>query len=295
MSLSRSSSQPAHSRKRADAVTNSNSFQAGVVAPTGISEAPEALLFAFHGDRLLVGHSSTVSVPNLKTLGELGLSHGNLHYLGALGEQPCYAVDLEEDQPLPDGMALSGLRRLFGAISEELFQIGGRAFQILNWDRTHRFCGRCGTATEYHETDRARDCPQCGLLSFPRLSPAVITLIQKGHEFLLARNARFPGKRYSIIAGFVEPGETLEEAVHREIKEEVGSDVKDVRYFGSQPWPFPHSLMVGFTAHHAGGEIEVDGEEIVDAGWYSADNLPELPDSISISRHIIDWFLEQQR
>ena len=275
-------------------MTHSSNFQAGVAAPTEIPETTEALLFAFHGDRLLVGQNSTVSVPNLKTLGELSLSHGSLHYLGALGEQPCYTVDLEEDQPLPDGMALSGLRRLFGAISEELFQIGGRAFQILNWDRTHRFCGRCGAATEYHETDRARECPQCGLLSFPRVSPAVITLIQKRHEFLLARNARFPGKRYSIIAGFVEPGETLEEAVHREIKEEVGIDVKDVRYFGSQPWPFPHSLMVGFTAHHAGGEIQVDGEEIVDAGWYSADNLPDLPDGISISRHIIDWFLEQQ-
>ena len=273
-------------------MTSSTHFHAGISAPH--EGAGKSLFFAFQDDRLLIHQNPDVSLPERGSFDELGLARGSLHFLGSLGEQPCFAVDLEEDQPLPDGMALSGLRRLFGAISEELFQISGRAFQVLNWDRTHRFCGRCGTATDYHETDRARECPQCGLLSFPSVSPAVITLIQKGHEFLLARNARFPGKRYSIIAGFVEPGETLEEAVHREIKEEVGIDVCDVRYFGSQPWPFPHSLMVGFTAHHAGGEIQVDGEEIVDAGWYSAHNLPELPDGISISRHLIDWFLEQQ-
>ena len=267
-------------------------FHAGITAPK--KATGESLFFAFHGDRLLVYENSTdACLPELENFDELGLPHTSLHFLGSLGAQHCFAVDLEEDRPVPEGMALSGLRRLFGVINEELFQIGGRAFQILNWDRTHRFCGRCGSATDYHQTDRARECPQCKLASFPRVSPAVITLIQKGREFLLARNARFPGKRYSIIAGFVDPGETLEEAVHREIKEEVDIEVTDVRYFGSQPWPFPHSLMVGFTAHYAGGEIRVDGEEIVDAGWYSSDNLPELPDGISISRRLIDWFLEQ--
>ena len=280
-------------------------FRPGIIAParksledsgTALEDSGESLFFAFHGDELLIHESAAaVSLPEFVNFDALGLPYASMHYLGSLGEQPCFAVDLEEVEPLPEGMALTGLRRLFGAISEELFQIGGRAFQVLNWDRTHRFCGRCGSATNYHDTDRARECPQCKLLSFPRVSPAMIVLVQKGHEFLLARNARFPGKRYSIIAGFVEPGETLEETVHREIKEEVGIDVRDVRYFGSQPWPFPHSLMVGFTAQYAGGEIVVDGEEIVDAGWYSPGNLPELPDGISISRRIIDWFLEQHR
>ena len=224
------------------------------------------------------------------------------HYLGAIAEDhpgnhaglPCFAVDLPDSAQAADGLAFQGLRNLFGLIDEELFAVAGRAFQVVQWDRTHRFCGRCGRATVHHERDRARQCPGCGLVSYPRVSPAVIVLVSRGDRFLLARNASFPGKRYSIIAGFVEAGETLETAVTREIREEVGIEVRNVAYFGSQPWPFPHSLMVGFTAEHASGEIAIDGEEIVDAGWYRADpdQLPELPNRISISRRIIDSFLK---
>ncbi len=223
------------------------------------------------------------------------------HYLGAIAEDHpgshaglhCFAVDLPDSAEAADGLAFQGLRKLFGLIDEELFAVAGRAFQVVQWDRTHRFCGRCGGATAHHERDRARQCPGCGLVSYPRVSPAVIVLVSRGDRFLLARNASFPGKRYSIIAGFVEAGETLETAVVREIREEVGIEVRNVAYFGSQPWPFPHSLMVGFTAEHASGEIAIDGEEIVDAGWYRADpeQLPELPNRISISRRIIDSFL----
>lgn len=223
------------------------------------------------------------------------------HYLGAIAEDhpgnhaglPCFAVDLPDSAKAADGLAFQGLRELFGLIDEELFAVAGRAFQVVQWDRTHRFCGRCGRPTAHHERDRARQCPGCGLVSYPRVSPAVIVLVSRGDRFLLARNASFPGKRYSIIAGFVEAGETLETAVTREIREEVGIEVRNVAYFGSQPWPFPHSLMVGFTAEHASGEIAIDGEEIVDAGWYRADpeQLPELPNRISISRRLIDSFL----
>ena len=223
------------------------------------------------------------------------------HYLGAIAEDhpgrhaglPCFAVDLPDSAQAADGLAFEGLRNLFGLIDEELFAVAGRAFQVVQWDRTHRFCGRCGRATVHHERDRARQCPGCGLVSYPRVSPAVIVLVSRGDRFLLARNASFPGRRYSILAGFVEAGETLEAAAVREIREEVGIEVRNVAYFGSQPWPFPHSLMVGFTAEHASGEIAIDGEEIVDAGWYSADpeQLPELPNRISISRRIIDSFL----
>ena len=223
------------------------------------------------------------------------------HYLGAIAEDhpgrhaglPCFAIDLPDSAEAADGLTFQGLRNLFGLIDEELFAVAGRAFQVVQWDRTHRFCGRCGRATVHHERDRARQCPGCGLVSYPRVSPAVIVLVSRGDRFLLARNASFPGKRYSIIAGFVEAGETLETAVVREIREEVGIEVRNVAYFGSQPWPFPHSLMVGFTAEHASGEIAIDGEEIVDAGWYSPDpeQLPELPNRISISRRLIDSFL----
>ncbi len=145
-----------------------------------------------------------------------------------------------------------------------------------------------------HPTERAKECPQCGLLAFPRLSPAVIVLVQRQGELLLARPYHFTPGMYSVIAGFVEPGETLEEAVVREVREEVGIAIKDIRYFRSQPWPFPHSLMIGFTATYAGGEISLDDTEIEDAGWFRPDNLPTLPGKISIARTLIDWFLAKQ-
>lgn len=191
-------------------------------------------------------------------------------------------------------MSLGGLRRLYGLIGDVQFQLAGRAFQVLNWDRTHQYCGHCGTPTKPSAVERARVCPSCGLQAFPRLSPAIIVLVSRGREFLLARSPRFPEGRYSIIAGFVEPGETLEEALVREVREEVSIEVTDIRYFGSQSWPFPSSLMLGFTARHAGGEIRIDEKEIEDAGWYTPDRLPDLPDGASMSRRIIDSFLAGQ-
>jgi NAD+ diphosphatase len=137
----------------------------------------------------------------------------------------------------------------------------------------------------------ARQCHACGLTLFPRISPAVIVLVERSGKALLARSSRFQEELYSVIAGFVEPGETLEETVRREVKEETGIDTKNIRYFGSQPWPFPDSLMIAFTARYAGGEIKVDNEEILDAAWFSADQLPTIPGKISIARALIDWFV----
>jgi NAD+ diphosphatase len=267
-------------------------FEPAVVRPEG--ELGECIWFAFQADRLLVfeGRDDGVLLPRARDFEELGLPFRDPHYLGLRAGVHCLAVDVADEARAPAGMSFQGLRALYGALDEPTFQLAGRAFQVVNWDRTHHFCGRCGSAADYHESDRARRCPECGLLSFPRVSPAVITLIHRGDEFLLARNRRFPAGRYSIIAGFVEAGETLEEAVAREVHEEVGLEVTDITYHSSQPWPFPHSLMVGFTAAWASGDIEVDGDEIVDAGWFRAGHLPEsLPDGISISRRIIDDFL----
>ena len=188
-------------------------------------------------------------------------------------------------------MAFEGLRQVYGRLDEDLFWISARAVQIVDWDRTHRFCGRCGAPTEAQKAERAKKCSRCGLLHFPRLAPAVIVLIERGDQLLLARARRFPTIMYSVLAGFVEPGESLEETVVREVKEEVGLSLKDIRYFGSQPWPFPHSLMIGFTATYAGGEISLDDDEILEAGWYTVDNLPPLPGKISIARKLIDWFI----
>lgn len=269
-------------------------FEPGVVRPEG--DLGECVWFAFQQDRLLVSldRDDGRILPRAPDFEQVGMPFRDPHYLGLRNGVHCLAVDLADDAEPPAGFALQGLRKLYGALDEPTFQLAGRAFQIVNWDRTHHFCGRCGTRAEYHKSDRARLCPDCGLISFPRVSPAVITLIHRGDEFLLARNGRFPQGRYSIIAGFVEAGETLEETVAREIREEVGLEVCDITYHSSQPWPFPHSLMVGFTAAWASGDIQVDGDEIVDAGWYSASHLPEsLPDGISISRRIIDDFLSQ--
>jgi NAD+ diphosphatase len=191
-------------------------------------------------------------------------------------------------------MTFKGLRQIYGCLNEDLFWIAARAVQIVDWDRTNQFCGKCGVELRMKTTERAKECPQCGLLLFPRLAPAIIVLVERGNKLLLARSRYFPSDMYSVIAGFVEPGESLEEAVVRELNEEVGVDVKDIRYFGSQPWPFPHSLMIGFIATYAGGEIFLDDEEIEDAGWFTADNLPRIPDKISIARKLIDWFLEKQ-
>jgi NAD+ diphosphatase len=268
-------------------------FISGIIPPTERSEP--AWWFAFKGDRLLVIQGpSLLGIPCLVDFSELGLIASCQHYLGLLEGRHCYAVGLDDDVTPPAGMSFEGLRRVYGRLDEDLFWVAARAVQIVNWDRTHRFCSRCSTQLITHPSFRAKECPQCGLLQFPRLAPAIIVLVERGTGLLLARSRHFVSGMYSVLAGFVEPGETLEEAVIREVKEEVGVDVTDIRYFGSQPWPFPHSLMIGFTATYAGGEISLDDLEIEDAGWFTADNLPSIPSKISIARKLIDWFIAKQ-
>jgi NAD+ diphosphatase len=191
-------------------------------------------------------------------------------------------------------MAFEGLRQVYGRLDEDLFWVAARAVQIVEWDRTHQVCGRCGVPLRTRTAERAKECPQCSLLHFPRLAPAIIVLVERGDELLLARSRHFMPGMYSVLAGFVEPGESLEEAVVREVKEEAGIEIKDIKYFGSQPWPFPHSLMIGFTATYAGGEISLDDKEIEDAGWFNVENLPRIPGKISIARKLIDGFLAKQ-
>jgi NAD+ diphosphatase len=250
--------------------------------------------FALRGDRLLVRpNADTATLPDYADLASLGADFEAGHYLGRLGEIDCYAVSLADGIELPQDLTLEGLRALYGRLSDDEYAIAGRAAQILVWDQTHRFCGRCGTPTVNAPADRAKLCPQCGLLSFPRLSPAVIMLVQRGEdEFLLARNRAFADGFFSVLAGFVEPGESLEEAVGREVHEEVGLQIRDIHYFGSQPWPFPHQLMIGFTAHYASGQIRLQDDEIAEAAWFNRrGELPKLPGKLSIARRLIDTFL----
>src|SRR5579859_1691788 len=261
-------------------------------------EPPRAAVwFAFRGDRLLVRSAAErAELLEYEELAALGVDFEAGHYLGRLVDLDCYALALEDALELPAGTSVEGLRALYGRLPDEYFTIAGRAVQILLWDQTHRFCGRCGAPTVNAPAERAKLCPHCGLLSFPRLSPAVIMLVQRGDQLLLARNKAFAGGFFSVLAGFVEPGESLEETVAREVKEEVGLEVADIRYFGSQPWPFPHSLMIGFTATYAGGEIRLQEDEIAEAAWFSRHGeLPHLPGNLSIARRLIDWFLDQDQ
>lgn len=219
------------------------------------------------------------------------------HFLGMLDDEACWAVDVPAGEDPSYGAALD-LYSYFSRATEVEWVIAGRAVQLAEWARTHRFCGRCGTPTESQADDRAMRCPSCGLLAYPRLAPAMITLVTRGapgpdQEVLLARGVQFRGPMYSCLAGFVEPGESLEQAVVREVREEVGITVGAVDYRGSQPWPFPHSLMIGFRAEYESGEIECDPTEIVDAQWYRRDALPAIPPGISIARKLIDAWLAE--
>ena len=250
--------------------------------------------FVFHRDRLLLRESGNgCQIPCAVNLAQIKPAPIRGQYLGTLDDRPCYAAELADENQDLEGFQLIGLRETFGQLEEELIWIAGRANQLVDLSRNHQFCGQCGHPTADKPEERAKICSACGLVNYPRLSPAVIMAVVKGDRLLLASNRRFKSGFYSVLAGFVEPGETLEECVAREIKEEVGINVKNIRYFGSQPWPFPNSLMVGFSADYAGGEIKVDQSEIVDAGWFKADNLPAIPPRITIARHLIDWFVKK--
>jgi NAD+ diphosphatase len=261
-----------------------------------------AYWFFIQGFRLLV-HSDEhdVHIPLTNNPDSIVASIARRQYLGYLetpsGPLNCYSAEIPEDWDPPEGMAFLSLRRLFGKLDDGMVALAGRAVQIVEWDRTHQFCGRCGIPVHYVQSERAKECPQCGLTNYPRLAPAIIVSIErwtaKGTEILLAHNHRAPKGFYSVLAGFVEPGETLEECVIREVREEVGIDITNIRYFGSQPWPFPNSLMIAFTAEYKNGEIEVEEAEIGDAAWYSASSLPHIPPRISIARQLIDTFVEK--
>ncbi|MGE5603845.1 MAG: NAD(+) diphosphatase [Nitrososphaerales archaeon] len=262
--------------------------------------------FIFAGEKLLVRREGERTlVPMLSGPAELGLAPERVVYLGSVsdaveegGEQtPCYAAEIAADAPLPGDVIAEGLRALYPLLDEPFMGIAGRAVQLVAFDRTNQFCGQCGGRMVDEAHERAKRCPRCGLMVYPRLSPAIIIAVTRRIDgrlhILLGRNHRFPTGRYSVLAGYVEPGETLEECAAREVCEEVGVDLENVRYFGSQPWPFPNSLMIGFTAEYAGGDIKLEESELADARWFTADQLPGIPPPYTIARRLIDWFIGQ--
>ena len=246
--------------------------------------------FVYRGNELLV-RDGDFSLPDPAVVKTLDVPPGNVFPVGTLGKEYCCTAWVPRDTPAPAGHLFKGLRALFGQLDEETLAVAGRAFQIADWARNHRFCGACGKPMAPVAGERAMRC-DCGHVAYPRIAPAMMALVRKGDAILLARNAAVPpGGRMSALAGFVEPGESVEDAIHREVHEEVGLYVKDLRYFASQSWPFPGSLMVAFTAEYAGGEIRVDAKEIAEARWFGpADKLPELPPAQSIARALIEAY-----
>ena len=222
-----------------------------------------------------------------------GITLQERFYLGYRKTMPCYAGVLAPESRVPSGWQFVKVRDLFTLVTDEELAIAAFAVRMIDSDRKTRFCGRCGNTTRPSATERAKQCSSCGLVTYPRLSPAVIVLVRNADRILLARSPRFAPGMYSVIAGFVEPGENLEHAVEREVREETGIAVENIRYFGSEPWPFPDSLMVGFTADYAGGEIVIDTNEIESAFWAGRDHLPRIPEKLSISRALIDWWIEK--
>jgi len=255
----------------------------------------QALWFIFRRGELLVtqGEEGSAALPPIPHPQHLGLNPLREHYLGVFGETHCYAAEAEADSQDPAGWGWLGLRNLFDAMDEDLFALAGRAAQLLEWERTHQYCGACGTLTRAHTRERARECPSCSMLTYPRVTPAIMALVRDGQRLLLGRSRHFRRGSFSVLAGFVEPGETLEQCVTREVREEVGLDVKNVRYFASQPWPFPHQMMIAFFADYAGGELRIDPNELEAADWFEIGKLPPIPGKISLARQLIDAALRE--
>ena len=254
----------------------------------------DALCFAFRSGHLLIGQSRTGdSLPLYGELVEIRQCVLRTNFIGSVDAQPVFALEIEDGSPEQSPFSFAPLRAAFGPLDEAAWMIAARAAMVLEWDRNHQYCGSCGNPTIVLDNERAKQCPNCGLVAYPRVSPAVIVLVERGNDVLLARGAHLTTGMYALIAGFVEAGESLEDAVHREIREEVGIEVTDIRYFGSQPWPFPHQLMVGFTAQYASGSIKVEPSELQDAKFFSPDAMPPIPPRLSIARRLIDAYAQK--
>jgi NAD+ diphosphatase len=267
-----------------------SSFEPLWEAPSQASAG--GLWFVFHrGNLLIAGDKREPRIPQADSSDALPVPITDPRFVGMLDGTCCWTGRTAVSEA-PEGHAFEGVRGLFNRLSDELLAVAGRAVQIIEFDRTHHYCGVCATPTAVHEGGRSRKCPNCGETSYPRVAPAMMVLIKRdtrfGRELLLARSPRFPGNMYSALAGFVEPSEAIEDCIHREAFEEVGVRISNVHYHGSQAWPFPHSLMIAYVADYDSGEIVCQEGEIEDARWFTLEDLPQLPHRLSIARRLIN-------
>jgi NAD+ diphosphatase len=260
---------------------------------TKASKADDLYFVIFKGGLLLRKESDKLCIPIFDEIRKLNIKYENQFFLGQLGAKSCFAMETLEEIVLPEEFELIPLYEIGALLDEELFLVAGRANQILNWDNTHRFCGKCGSKTENKKDELAKVCPNCNHVMYPVICPAIIVAVTKGEEILLAHNKGFKNNMYSLIAGFVEAGEDLKSTVKREVFEEVGIKVKNITYYKSSPWSFPNSLMIGFFAEYESGEIKVDGNEIVHADWFNKGNFPNIPKKFTLARKLIDKYIEK--
>ncbi len=280
--------------ERIDTIIMDNmAFNRAVVPPHSVKE--RAYFFIYRDNSIFVDEhpSSGLSIPILKMDDASELELEDICCLGTIADRVCYCV--HASNKLKDSKLRSlNIRALYEKVDVLFWKVAGYGRQIHDWNLNFKYCGRCGSETERKNDEHVRICSKCNLMNYPRISPATIIAVVKDDEILLARGVNFPNKKmFSVLAGFVEPDETLDECVKREVFEETGILVKNVKYFNSQPWPFPDSLMIGFTAEYESGDLLIDKNEIAEANWFKADNLPLIPKKYTIARELIDWFIER--
>lgn len=250
----------------------------------------------FYKENVLISISDNTPLLSPSLTQEIHSKLIHNHSIGFYNNSIIHCAELPAEHSLPANLQFATLRKGIQLIGSDWYQAAIKASAIVNWDKNHQFCSRCGHKTIHKPGMFERTCQHCSQSYYPRISPSVIVLIERGNELLMARSPHFMPGVYGLIAGFVEPGETAEEAVHREVLEEVGIKINNLQYVASQPWPFPDSLILGYTANYVSGEIVMDKNEIEAAGWYTIDNLPGRPTSaFSMSSKLIDHFIEKQK
>ncbi len=263
--------------------------------PVDADPGGEGVWVLLRGNELgLMAGVDGLALPAAGVPQELAGSQAPPLYLGLWDGRPCRALALGREQEFPAGLETENLMASEPRIDIDLLSLAGRAGQLLHWEKNSQVCSRCGGGMERLPGEAGKKCRGCGYAHFPHVHPCVIVLIHRPGEVLLARKAEWPAGRYGLVAGFLECGECLEEAAAREIAEETGVRVREIRYVGSQCWPFPSQLMAGFTAAWEEGEIRVDPTELEDARWFPLDGLPQLPPRRSIARFLIDHWLARQ-
>ena len=266
-------------------------FSPGIYPPK--EQGSSALYFVFKDGLLIVDDlQDKICIPSHDPIkSDL---QSDLLFFGTIDNMECYAGLLDQSSVINPGIKTSSLLHLFGAIDDSLFTAGNYAYHFINWHHNSKFCGKCGSPMQFISDERGKKCEKFAHQVYPSISPCIIVSIIKDKKSILLAKINRPGVNlFSVLAGFVEMGETLEECVVREVREEVGIEIQNIQYFGSQPWAFSQSLMVAFTAEYKSGQITVDGKEIPEAGWFEADSLPTIPFPGTISRKLIDWFIRE--